>query len=67
MVKILLVKMLESADAVGGLMVKADKNDATHWQSKHKEHWLRTQGAWYLLCNGYWQRARPVLDGMIEL
>ena len=46
--------------------MKASQNDATHWQSRHKEHWLRTQGAWYLLCNGYWQRAKPDLNGMVE-
>ena len=47
--------------------MKANQNEATHWQSRHKEHWLRTQGAWYLLCNGYWQRAKPDLNGMVQL
>lgn len=44
--------------------MKAKKNDATHWQSKHKEHWLCEYGCWYLLCNGYWQRAKPDFNGM---
>lgn len=47
-------------------MNKANQNDATHWQSRHEEHWLRTQGAWYLLCNGNWQRAKPDFNGMVE-
>lgn len=46
--------------------MKANKNDATHWQSKHKEHWLCEFGCWYLLCNGYWQRAKPDFNGMVK-
>ena len=48
--------------------MKADKNDATHYQEKFDEYWLLEDGVYYLLLNdGHWQRARPVLDGMIEL
>ena len=47
--------------------MKANKNDATHYQEKFDEYWLNESGAWYLLCNGYWQRAKPDFDGMVEL
>ena len=67
MVRMLLVRMLESVDGVGGLRMKADKNDATHYQEKFDEYWLLEDGVYYLLNDGHWQRARPVLDGMIEL
>lgn len=51
---------------IRGWMMKARKEDATHWQSKHKEHWLRENGCWYLFCNGYWQRAKPDFNGMVK-
>ena len=47
--------------------MKADKNEATHYQEKFDEYWLLEDGVYYLLNDGHWQRARPILDGMIEL
>lgn len=47
--------------------MKANKNDATHYQEKFDEYWLLEDGVWLLYNEGNWQRARPVLDGMVEL
>ena len=46
---------------------KANLNDATHWQQKHDEYWLLLDGVYYLFNEGHWQRAKPDLDGMVEL
>ena len=46
---------------------KANLDDATHWQQKHNEYWLLSDGVYYLFNEGYWQRAKPDLDGMVEL
>ena len=51
----------------GGGEMKANRNDATHWQQKHDEYWLLDFGTWFLFNEGYWQRANPDLDGMVEL
>lgn len=47
--------------------MKANQDDATHWQSKHDEYWLLEFGVWNLFNDGYWQRARPDFNGMVEL
>lgn len=47
--------------------MKANQNEATHWQSRHKEHWLLEGGMWFLFNEGHWQRAKPDLHGMVEL
>lgn len=50
----------------GGEM-KADLNDATHWQQKHDEYWLLADGVYYLFNEGYWQKANPDFNGMVLL
>lgn len=47
--------------------MKINKEDATHYQAKHDEYWLLENGVYYLYNEGYWQRARPDLNGMIAL
>ena len=47
--------------------MKANRNDATHWQSKHDEYWLLECGVWYLFNENNWQRGRPDFNGMVEL
>lgn len=47
--------------------MKADPNDATHWQQCHNEYWLLEDGVWFLYNEGRWQRARPDFNGLVEL
>ena len=47
--------------------MKANLDDATHWQQKHDEYWMLDFGTWLLFNEGHWQRAKPDLDGMVEL
>lgn len=47
--------------------MKANQHDATHWQEIHDEYWLLEDGIYYLFNEGYWQRARPDFNGLIEL
>ena len=53
--------------AVWSFIMKANRNDATHWQSKHDEYWLLECGVWYLFNENNWQRGRPDFNGMVEL
>ena len=39
--------------------MKANLDDATHWQQKHDEYWLLSDGVYYLFNEGHWQRAKP--------
>lgn len=47
--------------------MKANLDDATHWQQKHDEYWMLLDGVYYLFNEGHWQRAKPDFDGMVEL
>ena len=47
--------------------MKANRNDATHWRSKHDEYQLLEDGIYYLFNEGHWQRGRPDFNGMVEL
>ena len=49
------------------LQMKANLDDATHWQQKHDEYWLLSDGVYYLFNESHWQRAKPDSDGMVEL
>ena len=47
--------------------MKANLNDATHWQQKHDEYRMLFGGVYYLFNEGHWQRAKLDLDGMVLL
>lgn len=49
-----------------GMNARAPRG-ATHWQQKHDEYWLLSDGVYYLFNEGHWQRAKPDFDGMVEL
>ena len=53
--------------AAWSFIMKSNRNDATHWQSKHDEYWLLEDGVYYLFNEGHWQRGRPDFNGMVEL
>lgn len=39
--------------------MKANLNDATHYNERTDEYWLLEDGVYYLHLNGFWQVARP--------
>lgn len=47
--------------------MKANQEDATHYQKIHQEFWLLEDGIYYLFNEGHWQRGRPDFNGMVEL
>jgi len=47
--------------------MKANLNDATHYNSKTDQYWLLEDGVYYLYLNGFWQVARPKFNGMVML
>ena len=47
--------------------MKANQDDATHYQKIHQEFWLLEDGIYYLFNEGHWQRGRPDFNGMVEL
>lgn len=53
--------------AVWSFIMKANRNDATHYQKIHQEFWLLEDGVWHLFNEGHWQRGRPDFNGMVEL
>ena len=47
--------------------MKANLNDATHYNERTDEYWLLEDGVYYLYLNGFWQRSKPNFNGMIKL
>lgn len=47
-----------------GEEMKANLDDATHYQERHDEHWLLYDGVYHLYVEGYWQVAKPDFNGL---